>query len=663
MYYRSSQIQVKKLRNYLLLILLLLPTCAFSIQNPLWPLDIEISQSSSFAEFRGFRFHAGIDLRTQRRNGLPVRAIEDGFVSRMKVQFRGYGYALYIDHPKLQKRVVYGHLQDFSGDMKVYADAKLQKIGQRFGIDDFFGPDRFPVKKGQIVALSGETGSGPPHLHFEVRNFADDPEAPALIGYRPADKIFPEFHHFYIEPFSFPCEINRSFLPYKGSLHKLKGRPATLHDKPEICGKVGFKIGVSDNNGLGNVFGVEKLILSSGDYVLFARNFHRYTYAQNQQCYLVYDYLRSNQKGTGYVVNLFKLPGETLSFAEKFEPWSGLFNSDDYAGILPITVDATDFGNNQVKFTSEISFGQFDYSKIFAADLINNYDFDKTVATAHYIVAIGQKNNPGNRVFRRGSIVCHDGDDKSEALPCILFGRTAEIAIPINSRWQKGLWVNKRRIFPAHSYVADQGTKILAEEGGMVEFPKGSLDFPILSRFFRANLNPAPGGNEKRGRLKPFSPVWRLEPDDVVFATEAKIFISPLDYSGDMQKLGIYKVNGNGDYSHVGEKLIKTQLMATTRLGGEWVILEDSVAPEITYSAKSQDYHLGKVWVFKVKDLGEGIDYLSAIATADGKKVEVYSDPDKAEIYVVRDVQKKKVNVELSVKDFAGNTGNFSKKL
>jgi hypothetical protein len=197
----------------------------------------------------------------------------------------------------------------------------------------------------------------------------------------------------------------------------------------------------------------------------------------------------------------------------------------------------------------------------------------------------------------------------------------------------------------------------------MVEFPKGALDFPILSRFFRANLSPAPGGNAKRGLLKPFSPVWRLEPEDVVFAGEAKIFISPEDYSGDMQKLGIYKVNGNGNYSHVGEKLIKNQLVATTRLGGEWVILEDSVAPKITFSAQSKDYHLGSVWVFKVKDLGEGIDYLSAIAFADGKKVEVYSDPDKAEIYVVRKVQKKKVDVELSIKDYAGNTGNLSMKL
>ena len=73
----------------MVLLTLVLSPVSLAGAEPLWPLAIEISQSSSFAEFRGMRFHAGIDLRTQQKNGFPVRAIADGFISRASVQFRG----------------------------------------------------------------------------------------------------------------------------------------------------------------------------------------------------------------------------------------------------------------------------------------------------------------------------------------------------------------------------------------------------------------------------------------------------------------------------------------------------------------------------------------------------------------------------------------------
>jgi hypothetical protein len=118
-----------------LILSLFLATAGQAVQ---WPLDIEIDTSASFAEFRGFRFHAGIDLRTQRRNGLPVRAMADGYVSRIKIQFRGFGYALYVDHPELQVRSVYAHLQDFAPPVGDVAREKLQKMQARHGIDEFF---------------------------------------------------------------------------------------------------------------------------------------------------------------------------------------------------------------------------------------------------------------------------------------------------------------------------------------------------------------------------------------------------------------------------------------------------------------------------------------------------------------------------------------------
>jgi hypothetical protein len=629
----------------------------------IWPLGIDISQSSSFAEFRGLRFHAGIDLRTQRQTGFPVRAIADGFISRIKVQYRGYGYALYIDHPSLKRRVVYGHLQDFSGPVGDYARKKLRKIGQRFGIDDFFGPDRFPVTKGQVVGISGETGAGPPHLHFEVRNLADEPEAPALLGYRPDDRIYPSFHHLYLEPFSFPCEINGSFLPFRTNLKKKTTRMYKTLQNPKISGKVGVKVGVSDTNGVGNVFGIEKILLEVGGKTAFSRLFHSYSYPENDQASFVYDFVKSNQKGTGYVINMYKLPGETLPFAKEHPAWAGLIDFSGQSGHEDCVLQIVDFGNNQVELQGNFESFTAVYSEMMPVDSLNDYSSWKSFSTAFYTVITGDCKSKAKRDFWRGLINCSDAKGNSEALPCILSGNRIEIAVPHSKKWEKGIWLKNKQIFPDCSLVDQNGLEMDSEGVAKVIFPPGSLNFPIYSRLVKSIAAPPRGGSSKKGWLTPYSGVWKLEPEGVVFRESAKIKIRPANYQGNLQRLGIYSVSEDGKYSHVGEKVAADWLMAETRLGGQWVILEDKVGPTVTYLGKGKDYHLGKIWKFKARDLGEGVDFLNSSATLDGEKVEVYSDPDKSEIYVIRKSNKKTVSLVLTVKDYAGNSTRLVKKL
>ncbi|HQB84653.1 MAG TPA: hypothetical protein PLR50_14240, partial [Candidatus Rifleibacterium sp.] len=90
-------------------------------------------------------------------------------------------------------------------------------------------------------------------------------------------------------------------------------------------------------------------------------------------------------------------------------------------------------------------------------------------------------------------------------------------------------------------------------------------------------------------------------------------------------------------------------------------ILEDLVPPELKYSGQTSDYHLGKCYVFKVSDIGKGIDYLSASARINGQATEVYSDPDKAEVYVVRPATAKPHKIRLTIRDQAGNTASIDK--
>jgi hypothetical protein len=98
--------------------------------------------------------------------GLPVRAVADGEVVRVKVKYRGLGRALYVRHAG-GLMSVYGHLAGFAEPLRSWADGLIAERGRYPG--DLFPPEPVAVKSGQVIAWSGKTGGGPPHLHFETR--------------------------------------------------------------------------------------------------------------------------------------------------------------------------------------------------------------------------------------------------------------------------------------------------------------------------------------------------------------------------------------------------------------------------------------------------------------------------------------------------------------
>jgi murein DD-endopeptidase MepM/ murein hydrolase activator NlpD len=133
------------------------------------PMDTPLYLSAPFGSLRDNHFHSGMDIRTYEKEGLPVYAVADGYVSRIKYSPIGYGKALYIDHPNGYTSV-YGHLQDAGGEIAAYIK-KYQYEIEHFDFDHFPGRDKIKVKKGQIIGWSGNSGgSTGPHLHFEIRD-------------------------------------------------------------------------------------------------------------------------------------------------------------------------------------------------------------------------------------------------------------------------------------------------------------------------------------------------------------------------------------------------------------------------------------------------------------------------------------------------------------
>lgn len=164
------------------------------------PLEVTLQLSGTFAELRGNHFHSGIDIRTNSKEGYPVYACADGYVVRIKVAPGGFGKAIYINHPN-GFTTVYAHLQGFNPVITEWLTQQQYKLEQ-FDVDLFPPRNLLQVKKGEIIAYSGNSGASEgPHLHFEVREtHSEFPIDPLLCKLPVKDFIRPTINGLRIYP-------------------------------------------------------------------------------------------------------------------------------------------------------------------------------------------------------------------------------------------------------------------------------------------------------------------------------------------------------------------------------------------------------------------------------------------------------------------------------
>lgn len=274
------------------------------------PLNIPILLAGNFGECRPNHFHSGIDIKTQGKENLPVFAAAGGYVSRIKMEKGGFGHALYITHPE-GYTTLYAHLNNFIPALQQYTK-KMQYEKESWTTDIALTPEQFPVRKGQQIAWSGNTGaSTAPHLHFEIRDTkTEHPLNPMLFGFdihdtRPPVPLELSFYNMHESIYEQNAIVK--------TLRKHGSQYSVIADTVKLpSDKVGMAIHVNDfMNGSDNTLNFYKARWYMDDILQGSIRLDDIGYDVTRYLHAYIDYKLRKQKGSWYQL-LLQLPGNTL---------------------------------------------------------------------------------------------------------------------------------------------------------------------------------------------------------------------------------------------------------------------------------------------------------------------------------------------------------------
>lgn len=532
-----------------------------------YPLDLPPSTAGSFGELRPNHFHSGLDFKTNSTTGYPVHAVFDGYVSRLKVQFGGFGNAIYITHPN-GYTTVYGHIERFSPEMEKVLRA-YQYLQQSFEVD--FNPDltQLPVCKGDIIAWSGNAGASEgPHLHFEIRDTkTEETINPQLFGLTIPDRVPPTIYaigiyHLNGNPFS--EKTPRQFIPVKGrngNYHLIK--PGIIN----LSGEIGFGITTNDlNNVSQNHNGVYSIELKLDGKTVYTFAVERFAFDQTHAINAYIDYPEF-LKAHRWVQKCFILPGSKISLY----PQSinrGIINFDD-DNVHDVEYVVKDVAGN----ASTLSI------KVKSHHTENNGPVNKPNGILFHYDQVNEFSNDKVKVIITPGNLYDDVNFAYSTLPkkpgtFSVVHRIHNIFTPIHDTYD--LWIK-----PDSSIGKLTDKAVIVNAAGVYE-----------------------GGSFDDGYVKTQA---RTFGDFYVKLDTAPPFIIPINISkgGNMAK-------SRGIFLRIGDKLsgIKSY---TGKIDGKWVLMEWDFKTKILSYAFNNDIAAGKhIFELSVSDNKNNISYFTA---------------------------------------------------
>lgn len=571
-----------------------------------FPLDGSIRITGTFGELRLAHFHTGIDLSTGGVTGLPVHAIEDGYIYRIKRSPFGYGNAIYLKHAD-GKFSVYAHLESFTPEIEevVYQHqvATFQSEQEIYPLEN-----EYPVKKGNIIGFSGNSGlSTGPHLHFEIRD-PDERIINPVSYYKQLiqDNVPPTVKTVAFQPISARSLVNGTF--EKVSV-KVEGSPGnyTVPCVTELNGPVGLEFtGYDLLSGGVNPCGLYSTKLYLDGNLLFEYRMDRFSFDEKKYVYVYADY-DWYMKGMGWSQKCYLDYGNDLACYRNVRN-RGFLELTDYQ-IHTYRVELSDIFGNTTSVTGQVKRGFVqDLPKVLNAKGATRFEYEVNRNILKFTII-----NPQTPHLKGMTVTFERWEDEVLTPRCYKDGRLvfvyelADTAYP-----QKFTDPVTGRAYP---FWFRQ--RVSPEVNTLVKIPEAELFFPAASLFDTLNL-------EVR--------TWPRESETLSPLIQAGTLMTPVlnpflirftpGLADKNRNLCVGRKNRSGQWMYVdSQREPDGNVIGSPGDFGTFALMEDNEGPVITPGNFKTGQSLSassKKITFKVKDNFSGLDSRRVYLTVDG---------------------------------------------
>ncbi|MCR5574375.1 MAG: M23 family metallopeptidase, partial [Bacteroidaceae bacterium] len=328
------------------------------------PFDFPIVFSGNYGEIRANHFHGGLDFKTQGATGKSIRAQANGYISRIRVN-TGSGYVLNVTYDN-GYYLIYRHLSKFAKEVdKRVKDWQYEH--EQWEVDIIPEADEYPVKAGEVIAYSGNTGySFGPHLHLDMVEVKTDEFVDPLPFFRQAvkDHTAPSVEGFMVFPQRGKGVVDGQTNP-KSYVINAKTPMRSIY----AWGEIGVGLKAYDHmEGATNRYGVKHLVLEVDGEEVFRSDVARF--AESEHRYI-------NSWTEGQYMKQFIEPGNRLRMLTATNGNRGLLTIDEERPYQLVYTLTDGLGNtSQAKFTiigkqQEIPADETDEKMLFRWDEVN----------------------------------------------------------------------------------------------------------------------------------------------------------------------------------------------------------------------------------------------------------------------------------------------------